>query len=185
MAVQRPSGPEGAWGLQVPRAWRVRARHGFARLASRALLASAANRCWMNGSTSAPSSATTNCTRSAMSPEIKWTSRLRRSSFATSLRTERWPSDKDLRPSDWRRKQPRERPSVPIRNGATPACENSWSAELPFDRRVESSVSRNRVRASKNRRQVARANMELFIATAGCYAPEREPSLYILPHRKQ
>src|ERR1700730_16297583 len=39
----------------------------------------------MKGSTSAPSSATTNGTRSAIKPETKWTSRLSRSSLATEI----------------------------------------------------------------------------------------------------
>jgi hypothetical protein len=38
----------------------------------------------MHGSTSAPSSATMNGTRCAIKPEMKWTSRLRRSSLETA-----------------------------------------------------------------------------------------------------
>src|SRR5271155_4278058 len=46
----------------------------------------------MNGSTSAPSSATTNGTRWAIKPEMKWTSRLSRSSLETATAHLPWPA---------------------------------------------------------------------------------------------
>src|SRR5262249_15547007 len=53
-------------------------------ISARSFSASGANRCSTNGSTSAPSSTTTKGTRCAIRPEMKATSRLRRSSFATT-----------------------------------------------------------------------------------------------------
>ena len=60
-----------------------RARRVFGFQSVRSFSANAANRCSTNGSTSAPSSATRNGTRCTISPLMKCTSRLRRSSLAT------------------------------------------------------------------------------------------------------
>ncbi len=68
------------WAILAVSATRVRSA-----IIARSFCASAASMWIMNGSASAPSSVTMNCTRCAISPAINDTSRLSQSSFATTM----------------------------------------------------------------------------------------------------